>query len=245
MITMPGLANIRWIYIKEIRSFFGSSFPPVSIGIVAFLCGLVSVIIALSEGATYANVTRAIFYFFYIIIIIAAVFLSMSAFVNERKQGTLELLYTLPVSETEMVLGKFFSNFSILAILSFLMTAVYILGIAEAPFYVAFSGWLGLMIVGAYAISVGIFASSLSESHLISLLVSLLIIVLIDIGGFLSGLLPSPAREVFVHLHGLSHYTPFSRGTIPLRSIVFFLSFAAAFQFLTVRVLESRRWRGL
>ena len=129
------LKRIYWVYLKELASFFGSSLPPLSIGILAFCCGFVSVILASTDRATYEQVTVAIFYIFYILTLGAGVFLSMSAFVNERRQGTLELLYSLPISDLELVIGKFLLNFSILGVLLFLMQGVYIFWIAETPMY--------------------------------------------------------------------------------------------------------------
>lgn len=239
-----GLKQAHWVFLKELNSFFGSNLPPAVLGIVAFLCGLVSALLSLSQGATYEGITRLIFHMFYMIVIAAALFLSMSSFVSEKKQGTMELLYTLPVSDLEMVLGKFFMGGLFICFISVFMTVVYIIGIAEAPWYTAFSGGMGLIIVGLYAYSIGMFASSLTESYLLSLLIGTVIIFFIDIGGFLSGMLPSPAREILSHMHGLNQFIPFTRGRIPLKGTVFFLSLMTFFIFLTVRVLESRRWRG-
>ena len=239
-----GLGKTRWILYREFSSFFGSNLPPLTLGLVAFLCGLVSVVLALSQGATYEDVTRVIFYFFYIIILAAAIFLSMSSFVSEKRQGTMELLYTLPVSNLEIVLGKFLMGLVLMTVISIAMTLVYVVGIAEAPWYMAFTGVVGLIVVGMYAYSVGMFASSITDNYLLALLIGATIIIVIDIGGFLAGLLPSPSKEILSHLHGLSQYTPFTRGVIPLKGVVFFTGTGAFFLFLCVKALESRHWRG-
>lgn len=242
--NQKSLSRIYFVYLKEFSSFWGSNLPPVSIGIVAFLCGLVSVALALSDGATYEDVTRVLFYVFYIITLVASVLLSMSAFVTERKQGTLELLYTLPVTDAEMVIAKFLFNLTIMALLLLGMNIVYIWWIAETPFYMLLTGYTGLLVVSAYAISIGILASSFTESHLVSMLIALAILIIADIGGFLSGLLPGVAGEILSHIHGLNQYTPFTRGIIPLKGFLFFTTTAALFLFFTIRVLESRRWRS-
>ena len=239
-----GLARVRWILYKEINSFFGSNLPPAVIGIVALLCGMVSALLSLSSGATYEAVTSLIFHLFYIIVIAAALCLSMSAFVGERRQGTMELLYTLPVTDLELVLGKYLMGVIFISLLSLAMTLVYIMGIAEAPLYMVVSGVTGLILVGLYAYGVGVFASSLTDSYLLSLLIGVMIVLVIDIGGFMAGLLPEPGREILTHMHGLGQFVPFTRGRIPLKGSVFFISLALFFLFLTVRVLESRRWRG-
>ncbi len=239
-----GLIRAKWIFYKEVNSFFGANLPPVSIGLIAFLSGLVSVLLALSPGATYEDITRAIFYFFYMLIIVAAIILSMSSFVNERRQGTMELLYTLPVTDLELVLGKFFLGALVISSLSMAITLVYVVIIAQAPWYLAVSGFLGLLLVGLYAYSAGMLASSFSDNTIISLLISAVILISIDVGGYLSGLFPEPARSIFSHIHSINHFNPFTRGIISLRSSIFFISITFLFLFLTVRVLESRRWRG-
>lgn len=242
--SLPGLSKARWVLYKELNSFFGSNLPPLALGIVAFLCGLVSVVIALNPGATYEAVTRVIFYLFYIIIAVASIFLSMSSFVSERRGGTLELLYTLPVTDIELVLGKFLMGVILIVAIATSITLIYVAGIAEAPWYMVVSGLYGLILVGLYAYSVGLFASSLTDSYLVALLISAAILLTIDITGFLAGLMPSPAKEIFTHMHALNQYNPFSRGVIAFKSSVFFISLIALFLFLTTKVLESRRWRG-
>ncbi|MBI3395402.1 MAG: ABC transporter permease subunit [Spirochaetia bacterium] len=243
-LSIPGLSKAWWVFLKEWNSFLGSNLAPITVGLVAFLCGLVSVVLGLTPGATYEEVTRILFYFFYIIIIVAGTMLSMSAFVHEKRQGTLELLYTLPVSDLELVLGKFLMGSAFLSLISVAITLVYVKAIGEAPWYIVGSGIFGLILVGMYAYSVGLFASTLADSHLVAMLVAAVILAAIDIGGFLSGLLPSPAKEIFGHMHGLHQFNPFSRGIIPFKGTVFFLSLTVLFQFLSVKVLESRRWRA-
>ena len=234
----------RWIFLKEVTSFMGSNLPALSIGIVIFICGLLSVLLVMTPGSTYEDIARVLYHLFYIITILAALFLSMSAFVNERRQGTLELLYTLPVTDLELVLGKFLMGAFLMTALSTGITLVYVAGIAEGSWYVVVSGLVGLILTGMYAYSIGIFASSLSDSYLIALLSGGAILVLIDIGGFLAGLLPEPAKSILTYLHGLNHFLPFTRGVIPLQGVVFFVSLTVLFLLLPVKVLESRRWRG-
>ena len=236
-------AKAWWLFLKERSAFFGANLAPLSIGIVAFLCGLTTALPHRME-LSQQDLVRMLFHMFYIIILGSALFLSMSAFVSERRQGTLELLYTLPVSDVQLVLGKFFMGVFLMASLVFGMGFVYIFWLADAPWYMALAGALGLFLAGLYAYSVGIFASSFTDSHFLSLLISSLIIGFIDVGGYLAGLLDSPAKEIVTHLHGLHHFFTFTRGVIPLRGIIFFGTLILLFLFASVKVLESRRWRG-
>lgn len=241
---LVGIVRAKWVFLKELNSFFGANLPPVTVGLVAFLSGLVSVLLALNPGSTYDDITRAIFYFFYVLIIVASLLLSMGAFVSERRQGTMELLYTLPVSDLELVLGKFMMVALVSSLISAGLTIFYVVIIAQGPWYVALSGFIGLLLVSLYASSIGIFASSLSENYIVSLLISLTLVLVIDLSGYLSGLFPSPAKEIFSHLHSINHFNPFTRGVISFRGSIFFISMTGFFLFLAIRVLESRRWRG-
>ncbi len=233
-----------WVFLKECSAFFGSNVIPLCVGIITFLCGLASALPYQKLDIENEDVIRLLFHFFYIIILVGSVFLSMSTFVSERRQGTLELLYTLPISDTQLVLGKFFMGVLIVFFIVIGMTVIYILWLGQAFWYVALTGGIGLFLAGLYAYSVGLFASSLSSNYLLSLLIATAIISVIDVGGYLSGLLPSPAKEILGHLHGLNHFFAFTRGVIPLKSFVFFSSLILLFLFLPVKVLESRRWRG-
>lgn len=236
-------ARVKWIFIKELKSFFGANYPVISLFIVLTLCALVSVILPSTPGTTYEDVSRALFWVYYVLTIAFGVLISIGVFASERRQGTLELLYTLPVTDLELVIAKFLPGAIFLACLSLMITLVYVVGIAEAPWYMAVSGFCGLLLVGMYATSITVFASSLTGSYLLSLVVGVGIALLIDIGGYLGGLLPSPGKEMVTFFHGLNQFGPFARGIIPLKGTVFFLSLTGLFLFLAVKVLESRRWR--
>jgi ABC-2 type transport system permease protein len=156
----------------------------------------------------------------------------------------MDLLRTLPITEMEIVLGKFLPGLVYVSIMSIGMTLVYIVGIAEAPWYLVAAGLPGLILAGLYAYAIGMLASSFADNYLTALMIATGILTVIDVGGFLSGLLPSPAKEIFAHMHSVNQYLPFTRGVIPLRGTVYFASMITVSLFLTVRSLQSRRWSG-
>lgn len=232
-----------FVFRKEWSSFLGSNLPVVALAVTMATCGLLNAIVQGQSGITYDQVARNLFYVFYVGILVAALILSMAAFVNERRQGTMELLYTLPVSDVELTLGKYAMGAVAIAGTALLMVLVNILGVAEAPLSVAFTGLVGLTLAGLFYYSVGMFASSLSDNHLVSLAIAFGIAILLEVGAYLSGLLPEPLRGILTYLHGLNHFFAFTRGAIPLKGVVYFVSMTALFLFFTVKVLESRRWR--
>ena len=152
-------AKSWWIFVKEINIFMGSNFAPFSLGVIIFLCGLVSVLPHKTE-ANLDEVVRMIYHFFYVIVLVGGVVLASTSLVSERKQGTLELMYTLPITDLQLVLGKFFMGILLILIITLPMSLVYIGWLAKAPMYVIVTGFIGLFITGLYSYSVGLFASS-------------------------------------------------------------------------------------
>ena len=232
------------LLVKEGKVLTGGSLLAVLLGLTAFVAGFVSVLLGLSPGATLEDVTRAIFYFFYILFLFVGLLLASHQFVNERRQGTMELLQTLPLNAGDLVFGKFFVALPVLGILTFFLSYLYLVFIGETPFYLFFTGATGLLLVSLYGYSVGLFASSLSDHYAVSLFVGGGILVGIDLGGYMAGLLGSPFREIFSHLHALNQFTAFTRGVFSLRSILFFLSLIGIFLFFTIKNLEFRKMRG-
>ena len=101
------LIQSRWIFLKELASFWGSNLPALSIGILLFCSGILAFLLSQVAGMTYEGIATSRFRLFYFFVLLAALFLSMASFVSEKRQGTLELLYTLPVTDLELVIGKF------------------------------------------------------------------------------------------------------------------------------------------
>ena len=237
------LKKAWYVFIKEYQSFLGSNLPAFSIALMAFLCGFISVVLTFHADLNYKILRELMFHAFYVIMLIIPTFLAMSAFVIEKKQGTMELLYTLPVQEVSLVLGKFLMGFFFSLFISVSVVLVYLIFIAHTPWYIAISGVLGLILVACYSYSVSLFASSISNSYLVALLIAASILATVDIGGFLAGLLPDLPKTIFRHFHGYYQFLPFTKGVITFRSLIFFMSLTFFFLFTTVKVLESRRWR--
>ena len=173
--------------------------------------------------------------------------LSMGLLSQEWATGTIESLMTAPVNEPEVVLGKFFGNL-LLLIVMLVPTLFYVvlLTIYARPDYgPIFSGYLGMLLVGGLFISVGLFCSSLTRSQVIAAVSAVTILFLITIVPYWAGLEPGlrPALRTIVDQTVYRRYSDFSKGVIDLGNIVFFIASTAVFLFLTIKVLESRRWK--
>ena len=170
--------------------------------------------------------------------------LTMRAWAEERKLGSAEILFTLPFAEWELVLGKFLSCLALLLAMLCLTIPVpltlFPLGYFDPG--VIFAEYLGALLLGASAIALGLFLSSVSKNQAAAFLGSAAaLLVIIMINNF-SASLPA-GIAVFVNYVSLSfHFESFSRGLLDSRDIAFFLLSTVFFLFLNTHVLTSRRW---
>jgi ABC-2 type transport system permease protein len=172
--------------------------------------------------------------------------LTMRLIAEEKKMRTYDLLLTAPISATEIALGKFLGAFGVVTVLV-LLSSLYPLGtrlIAEFSMAPLLSAYLGVLLVAAAYTAIGVFASSLTESVVLSVVMGLifnLILWFVSQGAENStGMIMTSFLE---HLSIGDHFMSFIRGSIRLKSVVFLVSCTALFVFLTQRVVESSRWR--
>jgi ABC-2 type transport system permease protein len=171
--------------------------------------------------------------------------LTMRLLAEEAKLGTLELLLTSPIRDFEVVTGKFISSMAILGLL-LLLTLFYpllLIVFGNPDIGPMLSGYLGLVLLGAFFLSVGLFASSLSSSQIASAVVGLVILLMFwfidEAADFFRGL----PESILEFVSPRTHFTDFARGIIDSESIIYYLALTAIFLFLAVRSLEARRWR--
>lgn len=238
--------NVRWIFFKELRIFFGSFMAPLILGGTAFLNSLFVMILNFNDRANYHEATIVTFIAFMSTIVVSMLILSMGSIVEERNKGTMELLFTSPINDLEIVAGKFLFGMSICLLITLGINAFFPLllySFWKAPLPIVMSGSIGVFLLGCFTYSVGLFASSIAKNQMLSLLLAVLIILVLWVLGFFSHLFDSKTRDILFHLHIFSHFISFSRGVLPITGIVFFLSGTFFFNYLTIKSLESRRWQ--
>lgn len=241
------LQNIKWIFFKEVKVFFGTFMAPLVFGGTAFLNSLFVLILNFNSGTNYVDTTVITFLSFMSTIIIAMLILAMGSITEERNRGTLEFLFTVPVTDLEIVAGKFAFGTLICLLISVFVNGlfpIFLYSFWKAPLYIVVSGTIGVFLLGIFSFAIGLFGSSLGKNQMISLLISIVIILTLWVSGYFSYLFDSVTRKILYHLHIFSHFISFCKGVLPLNGIVFFVSGALFFLYLTVKVLESRRWRG-
>ena len=243
------------LYLKEIRSFLSSLIGTIAIGVFITLIGVFMWIIPTEGGGSnildngFANIDPLFFIapWIYLFLIPA---ITMRTFSEEKKNGTIELLLTRPLSDLQIVLAKYFAGFT-LVIVSLIPTLIYyysvhVLGAPKGNLDTGgmWGSYIGLLFLGAGFVSIGVFASAIAENQVIAFIIAMLLCFFTYIGFEYiaeSGVFGKYAA-FFKGLGINDHYSSMSRGVLDTRDIIYFLSVITLFNLSTKLVLESRKW---
>ena len=224
---------------KEVRTLFTSPIAYAVIAVFVVLSGYtftVSLIVA--KQATLVH----IFFQAAVQLILLVPLITMRQFAEERRAGTLELLLTAPLREIDIVAAKFIACMAVLAAMTSL-TLVYaaVLGTYGTPDWgPIYSGYIGLMLLGAALVAIGLMISSLTANQIVAAVVSLGLFGILWAIDTLASLLPQPFENWLLGLSLLAHFTPFAVGAMYLSDVGFFLTVILLGLFLTVRALARR-----
>lgn len=232
------------VFRRELRSFFTNPIGYVVLAVLFCVSGYFFFHYNLSvNNADLTNVFVKLFS----IILLTLPFLTMRLFSEEKRQKSDQALFTAPVGLAGIVMGKFLATL-LLYLLGLSITLVYGMVIAfggAIPDWTLLIGnYLGLALVGGLIISVGVFVSSLTESQVIAAVGTLAVSLLLMCVDLVGSLFASFAwiSKVAEFLSITSRYADFALGLIYYDNVFFFLSIQALFIFLTIRVLDKRRW---
>ena len=180
-----------------------------------------------------------------LLILLFSALLTMRLISEERKLGTWELLLTAPVREYEIVLGKFFSSLLVLAgmLILTLYFPLLLLIFGDPDTGPILTSYLGLFLLGSASLAIGIFASSLTPNQIVSAVVAGGILFGLWFLGMVGSLIPEPLGEILSYFSLSEHFPGFVRGVVDTRDVVYYLSVTAVFLFLSVRSIETERWR--
>ncbi|MDP3921119.1 MAG: ABC transporter permease subunit [Candidatus Omnitrophota bacterium] len=203
------------------------------------------------QGLEGIGLTRFVFGSFFLnfsmVLIFLVPILSMRTFSEERKTRTLELLFTYPLSDFDIVWGKFLGLVWIMEAL-LLPTLVY-LGLIHwmgltFDWGPVLMGYLGFWLLANAYLSLGLFVSSLTDSQVTSAMISFACLMVFWMFEWVAGVADGTVGQVFVALSPLSRYRNFTLGILDLSDIVYFCFFHFFFLFLTMRSVETRNWKG-
>lgn len=229
---------------REFSSYFYS--PIAYVVIITFLIASGFAFYRDFEPGQAAAMRSTLDWMVWFLVIIVPV-LSMGLLSQEWSSGTIETLMTAPVNDSEVVLGKFLGNLGLLIVM-LLPTLLYVVLLtlySRPDFGPIFSGYLGIFLVGALFIAVGLFCSSMTRNQIVAVVLAILLLCLATVIPYLIAQYASlrPAFRTVVDQAVYRRYSDFSRGVLSTGNIVFFVLTTAVFLFLTVKVLESRRWK--
>jgi len=189
---------------------------------------------------------RPYFAVFPLVFVLVIPMLTMKSWAEERKTGSIELLLTLPFSEWDLVLGKFLSVYTLLAMMIALTIPVplTLLPMGNFDAGVIVSEYFGVLLLGASAVALGLLLSSLSKNQAGSFLGTAVVLLFTVLIGTLTFNLDLPhwLRELINFFSLPFHFESFSRGLLDSRGIVYYLASTVLFLFLTTRVILHRKW---
>jgi len=234
--------NVCTIFRKEMRSYFNS---PVAYIVITLFLAITGYFFGSSLFIADSADLRALFGIAPIIFLFFAPAITMRQIAEERRAGTMEILVTLPITDPEIVVGKFLAAFSLLVI-SVVLTVVSLITIASlgnVDFGASLGGYLGLIFMGGVYISIGMFTSSLSPNQIVAFIVGFVIIFAFFMLDKVLVFFPSSIASAMEYLSVDYHFRNIARGVIDSRDLIYYFSMIFFFLFTTVKMTESRKWR--
>ncbi len=255
------MRNIWTIAQRELYAYFVSPVAWVLLTIFAFLSGLFTYIISASfvrfsmesqmggQGGNFNlndQVIAPLFSNIAVIGLFLIPLISMRLFAEEKRQGTIELLVTSPVHDTEIVIGKWLSAVlmygSLLLVLILDFSFLFIYG--QPDWKPVATGLLGILLQGACLLALGTFISTTTKNQIVAGAVGFALALVLWILNWTTSFGNSDSVQVLNYLSIVSHMDSFSRGVLDTKDIVYYLSMIFLGLFLTTRSLESMRWRA-
>lgn len=241
------MRNIALLARRELAAYFKSPMGYIIAAIVLCVDGLLFNAFAMGSSPRLSSeVLSDFFYYSSGTTMIACIFLSMRLIAEERQTNTLTFLFTAPIKDHEIILGKFISAFLFFSLLTLLTIYMPLLIFVNGKVSLGhiFGGYLGLLLLGSASLAIGIFGSSLAKTQIIAVVASGSLVVVLILFWLLARITEAPIRDVaaFMALHG-KHFKPFQDGILNSRDVVFYLSLTYLFLLLSTHVLQTRRWR--
>ncbi len=192
------------------------------------------------------SVLRPLFSNLAVILLLLMPLLTMRLFAEERRSGTIELLLTYPVRDGAVLLGKYLAAFALYGVMiaGTLVYPAILFYFARVEWGPLLTGYVGLLLMGAMFLAVGLFASSLTENQIVAAITTFGILLMFWIVGWSADYAGGSAGKVLQHLSILEHNDSFSKGVFDTKDVIYYVDFTILALFLSLRSLEARRWKG-
>ena len=237
------MRNIKAIYYKEMKAYFNSPMAYIFLVIFAIITGYFFTrtffLFNQSDMRSLFSIVPLVYLFF-----IPAI--TMSLIAREKNIGTMEVMATLPLKDIDFVIGKFLSAFSLVLaglIITFIQFITLIQVGTNIDYGAVFTGYLGLALVGGLYCSIGTFASSVTDNQVIAFIIAIFIVIIFFLMNKMLVFIPASLTGLIQYLSVDYHLSNISRGVIDTRNLIYFSSLIGFFLFITIRVLEIRKWK--
>ncbi len=238
------MKNIAIISRKELKSYLSSPMAYVVTAVFLVLTGTFFATYLASTNYSDTSI-RGFLGAGQILILLFAAVLTMRLIAEERKLGTWELLLTVPVRDTEIILGKFLGSLAVLTgmlVLTFYYP-ILLMVFGDPDLGPIITSYLGLFLLGCAALAVGIFASSLTSNQIVAAVVGGGILFTLWFLGIAGNFVPGALGEVLSYISLSHHFPDFIRGIVDTKAVVYYLSITALFLYMAIRSIETDRWR--
>jgi ABC-2 type transport system permease protein len=230
------------IFRREVQSYFTS---PIGYIFLAAFYGFSAVFFAASSLQSASTKMDTLFSEIMILLVVLIPILTMRTMSEDKKSKTDQCLLTAPVSLGGIVVGKFLASLVVYscAVAITVVYAVIVAGYASMDWLVIIGNVIGLELLGAAFIAIGIFCSSLTENQVVAAVISFIVMLALDMLSSLGSLIPVDfISDILADISFYERYSGFTYGLFDLSNVLFFISAVVIALFLTVRVLEKRRW---
>ena len=253
------MRNVLALADKELRSYFASPIAYVIIGLFALLFGwffyvYLTVFVRQSEQmmqmGSVPNINqqmvRGVLLNSAVIILFVMPMITMRTYSEEKRSGTIELLLTSPITDWQIILGKFLGALGLyaamLVVTMLYMALLFIYGNPEWRPIVA--GYLGLLLMGGCFIAVGLLISSLTKNQIVAGFLTFAVFLMLWVINWIGDASGPRTRDIVTYLSITEHFDDFARGVIDTKHVIYYLSFITFGLFLTAKSVDSERWRG-
>lgn len=230
------------IFQREIHSYFLSPIAYVVIAVFMVFSGyFFSVMLGISQETT---LRYSLAYTQFILSILTPV-ITMRLLAEENKTGTIEPLMTAPITDFEVVFGKFLAAWALYNVM-IVPTAFYIIFLAWVgnPDYGAIiASYVGLILMGGLFVSIGLLISAVTKNQIVAAVIGIVALLILLVIGLASAGSEGWFYHTLRYIGTYDHWETFTKGIIDTRDVIYYVSFTALLIFIAVRIVESRRWR--
>jgi ABC-2 type transport system permease protein len=254
------MSNILAIAQKELRGYFATPIGYIVIGMFALLWGWFYYVMLMIfnqqslqlgglEGGNVdinSQLIRPLFLNASVILLFVLPLVTMRIYSEEKRSGTIELLLTSPLTDAQIIIGKFLGALTLYAAM-LAITAIHVgllFSYGNPEWRVVVIGYLGLLLMGGCFISVGLLISSMTKNQIVSGMVTFAVFLMLWVINWPASFVGPNMQNILNYLSITDHFDDFTKGVLDTKHLVYYFSVMAFGLFLTARSVDTERWKG-